>query len=39
RLQKAGFVVNRQRPGRGGGRHVVYIATKTGSAGRKSRKG
>ena len=28
RLQRAGFAVNRQRPGRGGGRHVVYIATK-----------
>jgi len=39
RLQKAGFAVNRQRPGRGGGRHVVYIATKTSPAGRKSRKG
>ena len=39
RLQKAGFVVNRQRPGRGGGRHVVYIATKTGSADRKSHMG
>jgi spermidine synthase len=26
RLQKAGFRVHRQRPGRGGRRHVVYIA-------------
>lgn len=26
RLQAAGFAVNRQRPGRGGRRHVVYIA-------------
>ncbi len=39
RLQKAGFTVNRQRPGRGGGRHVVYIAIKTSPAGRKSRNG
>ena len=30
RLQAAGFSVNRQRPGRGGRRHVVYIARKTG---------
>lgn len=29
RLQAAGFSVNRQSPGRGGRRHVVYIATKT----------
>src|SRR3989339_135228 len=29
RLQAAGFTVNRQRPGRGGRRHVVYIARKT----------
>ena len=29
RLQAAGFSVNRQRPGRGGRRHVVYIARKT----------
>ena len=29
RLQAAGFSVNRQRPGRGGRRHVVYIAGKT----------
>ncbi|MBU0681469.1 MAG: spermidine synthase [Proteobacteria bacterium] len=29
RLQGARFVVNRQRPGRGGRRHVVYIARKT----------
>ena len=28
RLQAAGFAVNRQRPGRGGRRHVVYIARK-----------
>jgi spermidine synthase len=28
RLQAAGFTVNRQRPGRGGRRHVVYIARK-----------
>ena len=28
RLQAAGFSVNRQRPGRGGRRHVVYIARK-----------
>ena len=28
RLQAARFSVNRQRPGRGGRRHVVYIATK-----------
>ena len=38
RLKKAGFAVNRQRPGRGG-RHVVYIATKTEPAGRKSHTG
>jgi len=38
RLQRAGFAVNRQRPGRGGGRHVVYIATKSGPAERKSHK-
>jgi len=32
RLKAAGFSVNRQRPGRGGRRHVVYIARKsTGS--------
>ncbi|MFA6464284.1 MAG: hypothetical protein WCT30_00915, partial [Desulfurivibrionaceae bacterium] len=30
RLQAAGFSVNRQRPGRGGRRHVVYIARKSG---------
>jgi spermidine synthase len=46
RLKAAGFSVNRQRPGRGGRRHVVYIASKspgshaggsgkTGPAGRK----
>jgi len=46
RLKSAGFSVNRQRPGRGGRRHVVYIARKmsgsqaggsgkTGPAGRK----
>jgi len=29
RLKSAGFSVNRQRPGRGGRRHVVYIARKT----------
>ncbi len=29
RLKAAGFCVNRQRPGRGGRRHVVYIAKKT----------
>ncbi|OGR00553.1 MAG: spermidine synthase [Deltaproteobacteria bacterium RIFOXYD12_FULL_55_16] len=29
RLQAAGFSVARQRPGRGGRRHVVYIARKT----------
>ena len=29
RLQAAGFSVNRQRPGRGGRSHVVYIAGKT----------
>jgi len=28
RLKAAGFSVNRQRPGRGGRRHVVYIAKK-----------
>jgi len=28
RLKTAGFYVNRQRPGRGGRRHVVYIARK-----------
>jgi len=39
RLQRAGFTVNRQRPGRGGGRHVVYIATNTRPSVRKSRKG
>ena len=49
RLRAAGFCVDRQRPGRGGRRHVVYIARKTsgaqaggsgktGPAGRKSRK-
>ncbi|MEN8142401.1 MAG: spermidine synthase [Thermodesulfobacteriota bacterium] len=30
RLKNAGFSVNRQRPGRGGRRHVVYIAGKSG---------
>ena len=39
RLQRAGFAVNRQRPGRGGGRHVVYIATKNSPAGGKFPKG
>jgi spermidine synthase len=29
RLKTAGFSVNQQRPGRGGRRHVVYIARKT----------
>jgi len=29
RLKAAGFSVNRQRPGRGGRRHAVYIADKT----------
>jgi spermidine synthase len=29
RLKAAGFSVNRQRPGRGGRRHVVYIASKS----------
>jgi spermidine synthase len=49
RLKTAGFSVNRQRPGRGGRRHVVYIAGKTsgspvggsgktGPAGRKPHK-
>lgn len=49
RLKTAGFSVNRQRPGRGGRRHVVYIARKsadsksavpgrTGPANRKPRK-
>jgi spermidine synthase len=46
RLKSAGFSVNRQRPGRGGSRHVVYIARKkfgskagmSGKAGRKPRK-
>ncbi len=49
RLKAAGFSVNRQRPGRGGHRHVVYIARKTsgspaggsgktGPAGRKPHK-
>ncbi|CAB1057110.1 hypothetical protein D1BOALGB6SA_1849 [Olavius sp. associated proteobacterium Delta 1] len=49
RLKAAGFSVNRQRPGRGGRRHVVYIARKIsgpqaggsekiGPAGRKSYK-
>ena len=49
RLKAAGFSVNRQRPGRGGRRHVVYIARKmsdsksagsgkTGPVGRKSHK-
>ncbi len=33
RLKAAGFSVNRQRPGRGGGRHVVFIARKIGPAG------
>jgi spermidine synthase len=32
RLKAAGFSVNRQRPGRGGHRHVVYIARKTSGA-------
>jgi len=32
RLKAAGFSVNRQRPGRGGRRHVVYIARKTSGA-------
>ncbi|MFO7606291.1 MAG: hypothetical protein R6W72_08335 [Desulfurivibrionaceae bacterium] len=36
RLQAAGFAVNRQSPGRGGRRHVVYIGKKTsGSSGFK----
>jgi spermidine synthase len=30
RLQAAGFSVNRQRPGRGGRRHVVYVARNNG---------
>lgn len=30
RLRAAGFSVNRQRPGRGGRRHVVYIARNSG---------
>ncbi|MDF1593573.1 MAG: spermidine synthase [Desulfobacterales bacterium] len=49
RLKSAGFSVHRQRPGRGGRRHVVYIARKTagsrsgepgktGTAGRKPHK-
>jgi spermidine synthase len=49
RLKAAGFSVNRQRTGRGGHRHVVYIARKTsgshaggsgktGPAGRKPHK-
>jgi tRNA U34 5-methylaminomethyl-2-thiouridine-forming methyltransferase MnmC len=33
RLQAAGFSVNRQRPGRGGRRHVVYIAGKVEKTG------
>jgi len=32
RLKAARFSVNRQRPGRGGRRHVVYIARKTSGA-------
>lgn len=32
RLASAGFTVRRERPGRGGLRHVVYIATKRGDA-------
>jgi spermidine synthase len=36
RLQRAGFAVKKQRPGRGGGRHVVYIATKTDPVGRRT---
>jgi spermidine synthase len=32
RLKAAGFSVNRQRPGRGGRRHVVYIARKTSAS-------
>ena len=32
RLKAAGFSVNRQRPGRGGRRHVVYVARKTSGA-------
>ena len=38
RLTGAGFSVHRQRPGRGGSRHVVYIALKTGPAGRPPRR-
>jgi spermidine synthase len=30
RLSSAGFIVDRQRPGRGGLRHVVYVAQKAG---------
>lgn len=33
RLKKARFAVDQQRPGRGGRRHVVYIATKGGRGG------
>ncbi|MEW6672467.1 MAG: spermidine synthase [Thermodesulfobacteriota bacterium] len=32
RLKAAGFALNRQRPGRGGRRHVVYIARKVSGA-------
>ena len=30
RLSRAGFAVSRQRPGRGGRRHVVYLARAPG---------
>ena len=33
RLKAARFCVNRQRPGRGGRRHVVYIASKSSASG------
>ena len=33
RLRKAGFTVSTERPGRGGLRHVVYLARLTGSSG------
>jgi spermidine synthase len=36
RLAAAGFIVDRQRPGRGGLRHVVYIAQKSASRAQKN---
>jgi tRNA U34 5-methylaminomethyl-2-thiouridine-forming methyltransferase MnmC len=36
RLKAAGFSVDRQRPGRGGRRHVVYISRKRSGPGIRS---